>query len=54
MNKTIQDIIERRSVKKYMAKSVPDELIEQIVKAGTYAPSGMNKQASIILAVTSK
>lgn len=54
MNKTIQDIIERRSVKKYMAKSVPDELIEQIVKAGTYAPSGMNKQAAIILAVTNK
>ena len=54
MNKTIQDIIERRSVKKYMAKSVPDELIQQIVKAGTYAPSGMNKQAAIILAVTNK
>ena len=54
MNKTIQDIIERRRVKKYMAKSVPDELIEQIVKAGPYAPSGMNKQAAIILAVTNK
>lgn len=54
MNQTINDIISRRSVKKYEDKQVPMELVEQVVKAGTYAPSGMNKQASIILAVTNK
>ena len=54
MSEVMNNILTRRSVKKYMAKSVPDELIEQIVKAGTYAPSGMNKQAAIILAVTNK
>ena len=54
MNKTIEDIISRRSVKKYLDKPVPMELVEEVVKAGTYAPSGMNKQASIILAVTNK
>lgn len=54
MNQTINDIITRRSVKKYLDKPVPMELVEQVVKAGTYAPSGMNKQASIILAVTNK
>ena len=54
MNTTIQDIITRRSVKKYLDKDVPMELIEQVVKAGTYAPTGRNKQSPIILAVTNK
>lgn len=43
MNETIKNIITRRSVKKYQDKAVPTELVEEIVKAGTYAPSGMNK-----------
>lgn len=54
MNKTIEDIIARRSVKKYLDKPVPKEFVEQIAKAGTYAPSGMNKQSPVILAVTNK
>lgn len=54
MNTTIQDIISRRSVKKYTDQPVPMELVEQVAKAGTYAPSGMNMQSPIILAVTNK
>lgn len=54
MNSTIQDIISRPSVKKYLDKPVEMELIEQVVKAGTYAPTGMNRQSPIILAVTNK
>ena len=54
MNTTINDIITRRSVKKYLDKPVATELIEEIVKAGTYAPTGRNMQSPIILAVTSK
>ena len=54
MNKTIEDIITRRSVKKYTNQLVPLELVEQVAKAGTYAPSGMNKQSPVILAVTNK
>ena len=54
MNNTIKDIITRRSVKKYKDKPVEMELVEQIVTAGTYAPSGMNKQAAVILAITNK
>lgn len=54
MNTTIKDIISRRSVKKYLDKEIPLELVEQIVKAGTYAPSGMNRQSPIIIAVTNK
>ena len=52
MNQTINDIITRRSVKKYIDKAVPQELLEQIVKAGTYAPTGRNSQSPIIIAVT--
>ncbi|MCQ2290927.1 MAG: nitroreductase [Muribaculaceae bacterium] len=54
MNRTIQDIITRRSVKKYIDKPVEDALIEEVVKAGTYAPTGMNLQSPIILVVTNK
>ena len=50
----MQNIRTRKSVKKYKPDPVPKELIEQIVEAGLYAPSGLNKQAPIILAVTNK
>ena len=50
----IQNILTRKSVKKYKPEPVARELIEKIVEAGTYAPSGLNKQSPIILAVTDK
>ena len=54
MNQTINDIISRRSVKKYEDKPVPSELLEQIAKAGTYAPTGHNSQSPMIIVVTQK
>lgn len=54
MNETIENIVSRRSVKKYTDKQVPLSLIEEIVKAGMYAPSGMNKQSAKIIAVINK
>jgi len=54
MNQTIQHLIDRRSVKKYLDRPVPLALVEEVVKAGTFAPSGMNRQSSIIIAVTDK
>lgn len=53
-NSTIKDIISRRSVKKYQDRAVEKELLEEIVKAGTYAPTGRNSQSPIIIAVTNK
>ena len=50
----IENILTRRSIKKYKSDPVPKELIEKIVEAGTYAASGLNRQAPIILAVTDK
>ena len=50
----LQAILTRKSVKKYKADEVPKELIEKIVEAGLQAPSGLNKQSPIILAVTNR
>ncbi len=44
----------RRSIKKYKDTPVPRELIAKIVEAGTYAPTGRNRQSPIILAITNK
>ena len=54
MNETLNVILERRSVKKYKDIPVEKELVEKIVEAGTYAATGMNKQAPVILAVTDR
>lgn len=34
----------RRSIRNYLDKSVPEELIRQVIEAGTYAPSAKNGQ----------
>ena len=54
MNEVIKNMISRRSVRKYKTDMIPKEIIEEIVKAGEYAPSGMNSQSPIILAITNK
>ena len=54
MNNVIKNIVERRSIKKYKSDMVPTELIDEVLKAGTYAPSGMNRQSPIIIAITNK
>lgn len=52
--KIFENILTRRSVKKYKSDFVAKELIEKVVEAGTYAATGRNRQAPIILAVTNK
>ena len=54
MNEVIKNIIERRSIRKYKETPVEENLIDQILIAGSYASSGMNKQSPIILAITNK
>ncbi|MBQ8294994.1 MAG: nitroreductase [Clostridia bacterium] len=50
----IETLLTRKSVKSYKSDTVPKELIDKIVEAGLQAPSGLNKQAPIILVVTDK
>ena len=47
-------LLERRSCKAYKPDPVPGELLEEILNAAKYAPSGMGKQSPIILCVTNK
>ena len=54
MNETMQNILTRRSVRQYKPDPVPRELIDQVVWAGTYAPTGMGEQSPIILAITDR
>lgn len=48
------DLLTRRSIRKYKPDMLPREVIDRIVEAGTYAPTGMNRQSPIIIAVTNK
>ena len=54
MNEIIQNMITRRSIKKYKPDPVPREMLDKILKAGTYAACGMGRQSPIIIAVTDK
>ncbi len=54
MNQVIENILSRASVKNYKSDPVPQELVDIVAKAGSYAPSGMNKQSPIIIEVTDK
>ena len=53
-NKVLESIKTRRSIRKYKPDMIPKEIIDQIVEAGTYAATGMNRQSPIIIAVTNK
>ena len=50
----IEKLQKRRSVRNFKPDAVPKEMIEQIIEAGLYAPSGMNRQSPIIIAITAK
>ncbi|HIH95057.1 TPA: nitroreductase family protein [Methanosarcina acetivorans] len=43
-NAILENIYQRRSVRNYSDKEVSDEIIKEIIRAGTYAPSAVNKQ----------
>ena len=50
----IQNLLTRRSVRKYKPDMVPQEQLDKILEAGTSAATGMGRQSPIILAVTDK
>ena len=54
MNKVIQVISSRVSCRSYSDKKVPKGKLSQILEAGKFAPSGMNKQVCNILVIKSK
>ena len=50
----MENLLTRRSVRKYKPDMVPKEVLEQIVRAGTYAPSGMGRQPCKIVVLQKK
>ena len=52
MNETLKTLNERRSCRNYKPDPVPEEILEKILEAGTYAATGMGKQSPIMIAVT--
>ncbi len=53
-NSAIENILNRKSVRKYSDKKIEKEKIDTILRCAMAAPSGMNKQPWEILVVTDK
>ena len=49
MNETIKILLERRSVRGYKEDLVPEEVLNEILEAGEYAPSGMGQQGTLMV-----
>ena len=54
MNEVLKALKERRSIRKFTDEMPSRELIDQIIEAGLYAPSGKNLQGVITICVTNK
>ena len=54
MNAVLENIVTRRSIRKYKPDLPAQEDIDTIIQAGLAAANGMGKQASIIVAVTNR
>ena len=54
MNETLKVLETRRSCRNFKPDMISEEELQEIIKAGTYAPTGMGKQSPLIIAVTNK
>ncbi len=54
MAETFKTIKESRSCRNFMPDMVSKELLDKVLDAGTWAPTGMGMQSPIIIAVTNK
>lgn len=54
MNEVLNNLCTRRSIRKFKPDAIAQDVLDRIIKAGTYAPTGMGKQSPIIIAVTNK
>jgi len=51
MNETLNNLKTRRSIRSYQPEQVDKALLEQVLEAGTYAPTGGGRQTPVIVAV---
>jgi len=50
----MENMLTRRSVRKYKSDMIPRETLDQILRAGAYAATGRNLQSPIMIAVTNR
>lgn len=51
MNKTLADLKNRRSIRRYKPEQISREELDTVLSAGICAPTGMNRQSPVIVAV---
>lgn len=51
MNKTLEDLKNRRSIRRYKPEQISRDELDTVLSAGICAPTGMNRQSPIIVAV---
>ena len=51
---TLDAILTRRSTRKFSGEPIPKEIIEKVIEAGRYAPSGGNSQATHFMVFTDR
>lgn len=54
MNKTVSDLINRRSIRRYKPEQITREELETVLEAGKFAPTAKNLQSPIIVALQNK
>lgn len=54
MKETLIDLKTRRSCRKYKAEQIKEEELQQILEAGTYAPTGIGSQSPKIVVLQDK
>ena len=54
MNETIQTIFHRRVIRRFDTKQIDEDLLQQILEAGLYAPSAGGKQGVIFVVCQDK
>lgn len=51
---TYENMLTRRSIRKFKSDPVEQEKLDKIINAGLYAPSGMGRQSTVIIQITDK
>ena len=54
MKDAMEVLLTRRSIRNFSDKPIPEDVLNKILEAGTYAPTAMGMQKPIIIAITDK
>ena len=54
MSKVLEEMKTRRSIRKFKPDMIPQDILDRIIEAGTFAASGRGAQNTIIIQVTNK